>query len=203
MKNPFNLSLKLLFFSALGIIITNQANAQEYKFKPTSITTEIGIGFNETDNEAGVGLLSSVGWQKSFGKKRKFRINPNLLIGIFAPFITGTIQSYMTFSPRLNIHYDLIRLHPISIVTTIGGFLSYSRGISGRIEQLEYNFYDYKRANSFYFGLNGSLGIRVNPRNSRLAYNFNPINVCFRDGNKKYFLLGHIMFGIDIKLDEY
>ncbi len=53
--------------------------------------------------------------------------------------------------------------------------------------------------NSFYLGGNISLGLRINREDSKLAYEIRPLNIQF--GND-YFLLGYLMFGIDIKLEK-
>jgi len=194
--------LKLLYLSLfVFLIMSNQSNAQETEFKRTSIRTGIGIGFNEGKRETGMGLIYSIGWQKSFGKKNKLRLNPNLIIGGFLPIgITDTRdQFYRITSLGMNLHYDLINYKSISIVTTGGGFLNYSRGLLGTGGWPEANNNNSEYFSSFYLGGNISLGIRINPKNSRLAYEFRPINVQF--GND-YFMLGYLMFGIDIKLKK-
>ena len=128
--------LKFLYLSLfVFLIISKQSNAQETEFKRTSIRTGIGIGFNEGKRETGMGLIYSIGWQKSFGRKNKLRLNPNLIIGGFLPIgITDTRdQFYRITSLGLNLHYDLIKYKSISIVTTGGGFINYSRGLLGKI----------------------------------------------------------------------
>ena len=194
--------LKLLYLSLLVfLIMSNQSNAQETEFKQTSIRTGIGIGVNEGKRERGMGLIYSIGWQKSFGKKNKLRLNPNLIIGGFLPIlITDTRdQFYRITSLGMNLHYDLIKYKSISIVTTGGGFLNYSRGLLGTGGWREANNNSWEYFASLYFGGNVSLGIRINPKNSRLAHEFRPVNIQF--GND-YFMLGYLMYGIDIKLEK-
>lgn len=72
--------MKLL---VLIVLFSLKINAQENQFTRSSIKTGIGIGVNEGIEESGLGFVYSVGYQKSFGKKEKFRINPNLLYGGF------------------------------------------------------------------------------------------------------------------------
>jgi hypothetical protein len=170
-------------------------------FKRTSIRTGIGIGINEGRWETGVGFVYSIGLQKSYGNKSRLRVNPNLLFGGFLPIvITDTRdQFYRITSLGINIHYDLLKYKSVSIVTTIGGFTNYSRGLLGTGGWPEannsYSEYFYK----IYFGGNTSLGLRINPKNSKLAFEIRPINIQF--GNN-YFLLGYYMFGIDFKLKK-
>ncbi len=198
----FGCKLKITYLSILILLfISNKLNAQETEFKRTSIRTGIGIGFNEGKRETGMGLICSIGWQKSYGKKNKFRINPNLIIGEFTPIrITDTRdQFYRITSLGVNIHYDLIKYKAFSLVTTGGGFINYSRGLFGTGGSPEANNNSSEYFNSFYFGGNASIGIRINPKNSKLVYEFRPINIQF--GND-YFMLGYVMLGIDIKLKK-
>ena len=198
LKNEMKNNLKLLYLSLFVFLtISNQSIAQETEFKRTSIRTGIGVGFNEAKRETGLGLIYSIGWQKSLGNNNKLRLNPNLIIGGFLPIgITDTRdQFYRITSLGLNIHYDLIKYRSISVLTTGGGFINYSRGLLGTGGEANINRTEY--FNSFYFGGNVSLGIRVNPKKSSLAYEFRPINVQL--GND-HFVLSYFMFGIDIKL---
>jgi hypothetical protein len=203
MNNKYSdCKLKIAYLSLLILLVmSNKLNAQETEFKRASIRTGIGIGFNEGKRETGMGLIYSIGWQKSYGKKNKLRINPNLIIGGFLPIgITDTRdQFYRITSLGTNIHYDLIKYKAFSFVTTGGIFINYSRGLLGTGGWTEANNNSSEYFNSFYFGGNASLGIRINPKNSRLAYEFRPINIQF--GNN-YFMLGYLMFGIDIKLKK-
>jgi hypothetical protein len=183
------------------LFIHNSSFAQEIEFKRSSIRTGIGIGFNEGQRESGLGLIYSVGWQKSFGKKDKLRLNPNMIIGGFSPIaITDTRdQFYRITSLGLNIHYDLIKYKAVSLVTTGGGFINYSRGLLGTGGWPEANNDNSEYFRSLYLGGNGSLGIRINPKNSKLAYEFRPINLHL--GND-YYMLGYLMVGLDFKLKK-
>ena len=101
----------------------------------------------------------------------------------------------------LNLHYDLIKYKSVSIVTTVGPFINYSRGFF-------YNSYNIEDTNNrincfrlFYLGGNASIGIRVNPKNSRLAYEIRPIDLQFSIVNDDYILI-YSMIGIDFKLNK-
>jgi hypothetical protein len=100
-------SLSLVLF--VFLLIINQANGQETK--RTSIMPGIGVGYNEGKREMGLGLIYSIGWQKSFGKKDKLRLNPNLIIGNFSSFGITDIsdQFYRISSLGMNLHYDLVK----------------------------------------------------------------------------------------------
>ena len=179
----------------------NNIYSQEIEFRKSSIKTGIGIGINEGQKEIGNGLVYSIGWQKSFGEKNKVRINPNMTFGGFLPIaITDTRdQYYRITSLGINIHYDLIKYKAVSIVTTGGGFINYSRGLLGTGGWPEANNNSSEYFYSLYFGGNASIGLRIDPKKSKLAYEIRPINIHF--GNKG-FMLGYLMFGIDFKLKK-
>lgn len=193
MKHILNTCILIL------LLIGIKLNAQDIEFKRTSIRTGIGIGFNEGHWETGMGLLYSFGLQKSYGEKNRLRINPNILIGGFIPIgITDTRdQFYRITSLGLNVHYDLIKINIVSMVTTVGGFMNYSRGLLGTGGWPEANNNHSEYFHKLYYGGNISIGLRINPENSRLAYELRPLNLQF--GND-YFVLGYTMFGIDFKL---
>ena len=198
-KLDIDVKLPILVF-IICLLVQNNSYSQEIKFKKTSIRTAIGIGINEGKREEGIGLMYSIGWQKSLGEKNRLRINPNMMIGGFSPVIIthSRDQFYRITTAGLNIHYDLIQYKALSLVATGGGFINYSRGLLGTGgRQRTYNQSEYFY--SLYFGGNGSVGIRVDPEKSKFAYEVRPINV--HVGNKG-FILGYLMFGIDFKLME-
>mgnify|MGYP001586584359 CR=1 FL=1 len=199
-KMEVNNTCKFCCFFVL-LIISYSSSAQETEPKRTSIRTGIGLGFNHGKQETGTGFVSSIGWQKSFGEQIRFRFNPNLIVGGFFPFgITDTRdQYYRLTSLGLNLHYDLIRYKSISIVTTVGSFLNYSRGLLGTGGWPEANNNSSVYFHSLYFGGTISAGIRIAPKKSTFAYELRPINVQL--GND-YFEFIYFMFGIDIKLQK-
>lgn len=193
------LILSLLFL----LLITSSLYSQETRNKRTSIITGIGIAINEGQREMGIGLLYSIGWQKSYGKKQRIQLNPILLLGGFTtalPIPTDTRdQFYKISSLGLNVHYDLLKSSSSSIVVTGGGFINYSRGLmgTGGWQQSYNNTSDFFYA--VYFAANVSLGIRIKSAKAKRNYELRPINVQF--GNNG-FLLWHFMFVIDFKLAE-
>lgn len=183
----------------LLVIIGFNLHAQDRAFSGKSIRTGIGIGINEGHWETGMGLIYSFGIQKSYGEKQRLRLNPNIIVGGFTPLmITDTRdQFYRMTSLGLNLHYDLIKYKAVSLVTTAGAFVNYSRGLLGTGGWPEANNNHSEYFYKMYCGANLSAAIRVDPKNSRLAYELRPISIQF--GND-YFFLGYYMFGIDIKL---
>jgi len=185
----------------IGLLIflfgVNDIFSQSNEFN--SIRTGIGIGINEGKRETGSGLVYSIGWQKSFGKKHKIRINPNMILGEFYPVGITDVrdQFYRITSLGINVHYDLIRYRAFSIVVTGGGFINYSRGLLGIGGMPELRSTENEYFHTIYFGGNASLGLRINPKKSKLAYELRPVNIHL--GNKN-FILGYMMFGIDFKL---
>jgi len=198
---PFINFLFPLAVAVFFLLSVNPLYSQETDFKKTSVKIGIGIGINEGLREMGMGLVYSVGWQKSVGEKNKVRINPNLTFGGFLPLaITDTRdQFYRMTTLGFNIHYDLIRYKAASIVTTAGGFMNYSRGLlgTGGWPSANNNQSDYFY--SLYFGGNASVGLRIAPEKSKIAFELRPINI--QVGNKR-FMLYSFMFGVDFRLKK-
>lgn len=192
---------KLIPLLLISLLTGTEVYSQETEYKKSSIRTGIGIGINEGSREIGMGLIYSIGWQKSVGEKNKLRINPNMTIGGFLPIaITYTRdQFYRITSLGINIHYDLIRYKAVSIVTTGGGFINYSRGLLGTGGWPDANNNTSEYFYSLYYGGNASVGLRIDPKQSKLAYEVRPINIHL--GNNG-FILGYLMFGIDFKLKK-
>ncbi|MBZ9631404.1 hypothetical protein LB465_11490 [Salegentibacter sp. LM13S] len=193
--NQYYIFILFLFLSL------NQNLYSQEKSHPQSIRTGIGLSFNNGREERGMGLIYSIGYQKSFGNNNRIRLNPNLIFGGFLPIgITDTRdQFYRISSFGFNLHYDLVKFKSISVVTSPGIFLNYSRGLLGTGGMPEADNYTSEFFNSIYFGGKFSLGLRITPSGKRLAYEIRPLNIQF--GNKG-FILGYLMFGIDIKLGE-
>lgn len=192
--------IKYLQLSLIILLLAgNKLFSQEVEYKSSSIKTGIGIGINDGDRETGMGLIYSLGWQKSIDKKGRLRINPNVLFGGFMPLaITDTRdQFYRITTLGLNLHYDLIKYKAVSIVATVGAFANYSRGLLGTGGWPEANNNRSEYFFSFYFGGNASAAIRIAPKNSKVAIEIRPLNIHF--GNN-YFFLAYNMFGIDFKL---
>lgn len=183
------LSLTILIF----LFVEGELYSQDVdvpKFSQNSIRTGLGIGINGGLDETGFGLVYSIGWQKSYGKKNKLRLNPNLLFGGFTDIgITDISDQYVRISSLgFNAHYDLIKYKSVSIVTTAGVFLNYSKGLIGSAY-----------FSRLYYGGSASIALRINPKKSRVAYEWRHISV--QGGNKDFFL-AYFMLGIDVKLKK-
>lgn len=192
----------LLTISFIALLVTvSHAYSQEVTFKKTSIKTGIGIGFNEGKRERGLGLVYSIGWQKKIGEKDRLRINPNMTFGGFLPLLISDTrdQFYRINALGFNLHYDLIKSEKVSLVTTVGGFMNYSRGLFGTGGWPEENNTRSEYFYALYFGGNASIGLRIDSKQKKRAYEIRPLN--FHLGNNG-FHLSYLMFGIDFKMRE-
>lgn len=193
--NLFVLSLTILLLTGTTIY----AQGQEIAYRRTTIKTGSGISINEGQREVGIGLIYSVGIQKSYGKNNRLRLNPDVLLGSYRTYVFPTDtrdQFYKITALGLNIHYDLISKEAVSFVTTCGGFINYSRGLLGTGGRTEENNNSSEYFHSLYFGANANIGIRIDSKKKKLAYEIRPVNLYF--GNKG-FILGFIMFSVDFK----
>ena len=198
-----NNHIKILLLCFTLLVLTNTyLFSQEIEFKNSSIRTGVGLGINQGEEEAGIGLAYTIGWQKSYGKKNRIRLNPNIILGSYRTYAIPTDtrdQLYKITILGYNIHYDLIKAEAVSIIVTAGSFINYSRGLLGTGGWSITNNNSSEYFHSFYYGANISFGFRVNPKKSRLVYEFRPMNIHI--GNNG-FILGYLMFGMDFKLKE-
>ncbi|MBF9237910.1 hypothetical protein I2I05_10940 [Hymenobacter sp. BT683] len=190
------------FLAAVIILSTSfEANAQvdTATTRNGAIKGGIGVGYNDTNEEKGLGLISSIGYQKEFGAKHKLRINPNLLFGSFSSAgITDTRDQYYQMSAlQVILAYDVIRFKSISLFLSTGGVLTYSRGLFGTGDELEKPGTTSRYFNKIYLGGIAGAGIRISPQNSRLSYEINPLNFGF--GNNGFILTSPIL-SLDYKL---
>lgn len=157
------------------------------------------MGYNEGETENGMGIIYSIGLQKTVGKNQRTRLNPNLMIGGFTPigFTDTRQQFYRTTTLGYNLHYDVLKFKTLSIVTSVGAFVTYSRGLLGtggdgdiRNDRSEY-------FTKLYYGGSFSVGLRINSRKKNVAYEIRPLNVMV--GNN-YFGQGYFMLGVDFSL---
>lgn len=199
LQSILRVQLQLIFLSICLLLLAAKSAdvcAQEVEFKRNSVKTGVGIGYNSGESEIGMGLVYSLGWQRCYGLKNKLRINPNMTLGGFSPFIISDVQDqfYRITSVGFNIHFDLIRYKALSIVTTAGTFVNYSRGLLGTGGRISNRSSEYFY--NFYYGGNVSVGLRIDPKSSKLAYELRPINIYV--GNHDFILM-YLMFGIDFK----
>lgn len=184
------------------IIIHLKTNAQENTFTRSSIKTGVGIGYNQGTVEEGFGTFSTIGYEKSYGKQERIRINANILLG---GFISGPIEDsrdnyYRTTSWNININYDYLKYKSVSLFIYSGGFATYSRGMLGSgYSQFTSEQYDSKTFANLYYGINLGGGLLINPKNNRCAFEIKPFNL--QIGNKEVITF-YMLFGVDIKIKK-
>lgn len=192
--------MKKILSIIILVIVTINSNVNGQDYSSNSLKIGVGLGFNEGLRETGMGTLVSFGYQKSIYNDR-LRINPNFMTGGFFPFgITDTRdQYYRVTSIGVNGYLDVIKYKPFSLFLGAGGLLNYSRGLlgTGGWPEEGNNKSDYLF--KLYYGAYLAGGIRINPPNSRIAYELTPLNYCFGNDN---FVLGFLKIGIDIKLNK-
>lgn len=187
----------LLSIITLFALYAHLCSAQNQAFKKKSLKTGIGVGYNEGETENGMGIIYSIGLQKTVGKKQRTRLNPNLMIGGFTPigFTDARQQFYRTTTLGYNLHYDVLKYKTLSIVTSVGPFVTYSRGLLGTSGDGDIN----NRSEYFtklYYGGSFSVGLRIDAPKKNVAYEIRLLNVMV--GNN-YFGQGYFMFGVDFK----
>jgi len=185
------------YLTLFGLILSITTYCQDATYSKSALKLGLGIGLNEGKREIGMGTLFSGGYQKSFWKDDRLRINPNLTIGGFMPFtITDNRdQYYRITSLGINSYLDALKFKSVALFIGAGPFINYSRGLLGTGGWSGYSDSEYFFR--FYYGGYVGAGLRINPKNSRFAYEFAPINIMA--GNNS-FVLGFLKIGIDIKL---
>jgi hypothetical protein len=191
-----NKSLIVCF--SLLLAISKYTIGQDYSTH--SFKVAAGLGFNEGPKEMGMGPMLILGYQKSFWKDR-CRLSPHIIATGFFPFgVTDTRDQYYRITLLgVNGYLDFIKKDFASLFIGGGGFVNYTRGLlgTGGFPEAGNNQSDYYF--KIYYGGYAGAGLRITPKNSRVAYELTPVNVYF--GND-YFVLGFFKFGVDIKLKE-
>ena len=110
--------ITLIFILAIFYLASH---AQENTFRKSTIRTNIGLGLNEGQREVGVGLIYSIGWQKSLRKYDRFRLNPQLTMGGFQPLFITDQRDQLTRITNLSfqVHYDFARIKSFSFVVSL------------------------------------------------------------------------------------
>lgn len=184
------------------IIVHFKTNAQENTFSRNSIKTGVGIGFNEGTAEEGLGTFSTIGFERSYGKQQRMRINAHILFGEFfsGAIDDGRTSYYRNTSLNFNLNYDCLKYKAVSLFVYSGGFATYSRGMLGSgYSQVTFEQYDSKTFANLYYGVNLGGGFRINPKNNRCAFEIKPFNL--QMGNKEAFTF-YMLFGVDIKIKK-
>lgn len=194
------MNTKLYFICNFLVLFCCRTYSQTVEYKNKSVIGGIGISFNGGEKEDGIGLIYSIGWQKSVSKNERLRINPNLIFGGFTSqlFLDASDKFYRVSSFGLNLNYDLIKIKSFSLVTTGGGFVNYSRGLLGNGGRGAGNIrseYFY----SIYFGGNAALAFRFENSSKSKALEIRPMS--FQYGSKEFYL-GYMMVAMDFKLKK-
>jgi hypothetical protein len=195
------MDLKRIITLTILLIVLRCTMAQDTLFSRRSIRAGIGVGINAGSVENGFGLLYEIGFQKSYGKKQRVRLNPDLILGGFSNMGITDVreQHYRITSLGFNCNVDILKYKAISLLGGAGIFFNYSRGLLGTGGR---NSSGQGSNSSEYFNkvyAVGSLsgGIRINPRKSAVALELRPFNIQF---GTDYFILGYFMLGLDFKI---
>ncbi len=189
--------MKKVLFLVLMNVLFMSLNAQDSltKFSNKSITTAIGVGFIEARPD-GTGIFYEIGYQQSYWKN-KLRFIPYILNGECTSLgYSHSPEAFFRNSTLgLKVGVDIVKYKAISICTQIGYGFNYTRGMIGT------GGYNSKLYSSSFSEINHTIttsaGIRINPKNHRLAYEFHLIN--FGMGINDFFT-AQLRLGIDVKL---
>lgn len=179
------------------LLLPSLAWAQEAGANKGSIMAGIGFAYNEGLKETGMGLVYTIGWQRTIDRQQRLTINPNILYGGFTPLmITDQRDQYIRLSSLgCNLYYDIIRGKNLSAFVLSGVYMNYTRGLLGDGEQSTGSEYYHK----LYAGGLASLGFKVNSSARKITYEFRPLTVHY--GNSQHFL-AYVMLGVAFKLSQ-
>lgn len=185
----------LIIFSML-FAIGLKSYAQQADVPRNSIKWNLGFGLCEGKPESGFGLLSTVGFQRSYGARSRWRLNPGLLVGYMIPPTDVANRSFALAGLNMSVHYDLLKYKIFSLVTSGSVFSNYTGGKT----RPGYNYTPARSSfNNVYFGGGGSMGFRVDDPVQRRAFEIRLINV---QAGTNQFVLGYVTAGLDFKLSK-
>ena len=178
-------------------VFVSGMRAQQDEKAPGYMRTTLGLGFNGGWSEVGTGYIFSIGREKSTGKNRRLRINPQLTLGEFRPFAVSDVpeQFFRITMLELNAHYDFIRIRSFSLVTSAGVFADYTRGLAAAFA----TEHSYTRARYFYRFYTGgqiSVAFRIAPSHGKWAFEWRPFTLYAGTGD---FLLATMTIGMDFR----
>ncbi len=177
------------------LILPSLVIAQDTQQHSKAINTGIGFAYNEGLQETGMGLVYTIGWQRTIDRQQRLTINPNILYGGFTPLMTTDQRDqYIRLSSLgCNLYYNFISGKHLSAFVLSGVYLNYTRGLLGDGEHSTGSEYYHK----LYAGGLASLGFKVNSSARRITYEFRPLTVHY--GNGQHFL-AYVMFGVAFML---
>ena len=186
-------------FKNIGIIILFliiQHNAFSQEYSKNSLKYGLGVGAFDGIRTTGHGCLFSVGYERNLWKDR-LRINPNLTFAYYnARFVSDVPDQWAnSLNFETILFFDLVRIKAFSITIGAGGVINNTRGYIGTGGWPNNTNTRYISDYNIAAYLGG--GIRINPKNSRIAIELMPLN--FHVGSN-YFMQAYAKFGIAVKL---
>ena len=193
--------MKKVLFLVLMNIVCRTLNAQDSipRFTNRSITTAIGVGFFEARPD-GTGIFYEIGYQQSYWKN-KLRFNPYILNGEYTSLgITDVPDVFFRNTVvGLKVGVDLLKYKAFSIATQVGYGFNYTRGLEGTggdfisaTKNIDSDFFS-----KIHHTLTLGAGLRINPKNHRLAYEIHIVNFGIENED---FITAQFRLGIDVKL---
>lgn len=189
-------NLKIIVIVLLiTVCLNNTAQCQD--FSKNTLKYGVGYGGAGDHNSSGSGWLLILGYQRDLWKDR-LRLNPNFIAGYFNSKNTtdGRDQWFNTLDLEAIVFFDLIKIKAFSFTIGAGGVVNNTKGLLGTggfppgAARSEY-FSDWN-----YGGLICA-GFRINPKNSRLAFDLIPYT--FHLGGNNY-EEAFVSVGFELKL---
>ena len=177
------------------------AHAQQTAGTGGAIQAAAGVGIQEGKEESGLGLVATLGYQKSLGATARWRLNPQLVYGEFSKqaFDDSRDQFFRTTSAGVAVHCDVVRYRAVALVVTGGAFVTYARGLLGTGGKLQPGTTGSRYFRELYVSGAGGFGLRISPATSRLAYEVRPLTLHV---GPKFFALAYATLGLEIKLNK-
>lgn len=181
----------------LSIFFVYGAHGQDNEFSKSTLKCGIGIGASDGYRTTGGGGLLIVGYQRNIWKDR-LRLNPNLTVGYFNSKNIQDVrdQWFNSISLETILWFDILRFKSISLTIGGGGVLNNARGLLSTggdpPPEIDSEYISHWHYGGFLGG-----GLRINPDNSRFAFEVIPFN--FHVG-PDYYMEGFAKIGMEIKL---
>lgn len=193
-------SRRIVLISAL-LWPLHAAQAQQPAAQGRAIQAAAGLGIQEGKEEGGLGLVATLGYQKSLGAAARWRLNPQLVYGEFSSqsFTDSRDQFYRTTSAGVALHYDVVRYRAVALLVSGGAFVTYARGLLGTGGELQPPTTGSRYFRELYVSGAGGFGLRISPATSRLAYEIRPLTLHV---GSKGFALGYASLGLEVKLNK-
>jgi len=182
---------------ALFILLCMNNKALCQDFSKNSLKYGAGWGGCDGVKTSGNGWLLIIGYQRDLWKDR-LRLNPNFTFGYFNSKNTTDVRDQWFNSLNLEtiLYFDLIKIKAFSFMIGAGGFVNNTKGLLGTGgwppgESTSEYFSDWN-----YGGLICA-GFRINPKNSRFAFDLIPYTFHFGGNNYEE---AFVSVGFELKL---